>query len=183
MRAGLFWFREHVPGFERAWIMDSASQIGTRHARRLVGIGRVSLDHWRNDGAYADTIGLCPGLTPDFPTLEIPYGALVPSTMDGMLAAGRNLSADTRAHAALREVPECWVMGEAAGLAAALAVRSGRQVRDIDVPGLQTKLEKAGAIVHRRPGEGPKTSGDAQVDFKGSIHFSTPGLEPVKPRA
>src|SRR5688572_2072416 len=182
MRAGLFWFREHVPGFERAWILDSASQIGTRHARRLAGAGRVSLDHWRNDGTYADTIGLCPGLTPDFPTLEIPYGALVPSQMEGMLAAGRNLSADTRAHAALREVPECWVMGEAAGVAAALAVRDGRNVRDIEVAELQSKLEKAGAIVHRRAGDGPKSHGDAQEDFKGSIHFSTPGLEPAKPR-
>jgi hypothetical protein len=103
--------------------------------------------------------------------------------MDGMLAAGRNLSADTRAHAALREVPECWVMGEAAGLAAALAVRDDRQVRDVDVPELQSKLEKTGAIVHRRRGDGPKSLGDAQEDFKGSIHFSTPGLEPVKPRA
>jgi hypothetical protein len=73
-------------------------------------------------------------------------------------------------------------MGEAAGLAAALAVRDGRQVRDIDVRELQTKLEKAGAIVHRRAGDGPKSLGDAQEDFKGSIHFSTPGLEPVKPR-
>jgi hypothetical protein len=36
--------------------------------------------------------------------------------------------------------------------------------------------------VHRKPGEGPKTQGDAQEDFKKSIHFSTPGLEPVKPR-
>ena len=36
-RAGLAFYRAHVPGFERAWILDTASQIGTRHARRLVG--------------------------------------------------------------------------------------------------------------------------------------------------
>jgi hypothetical protein len=182
MRDGLFWFRANVPGFERAWIMDSASQIGTRHARRLAGVERVSLDHWRNDGACADTIGLCPGLTPDFPTLEIPYGSLVPETVDGMLAAGRNLSSDTRAHAALREVPECWVMGEAAGVAAALSVSAGVSPRSVDIAELQRRLERGGAIVHRKPGEGPKTQGDAQEDFKKSIHFSTPGLEPVKPR-
>jgi hypothetical protein len=112
MRDGLTWFRNHVPGFERAWVLDSASQIGTRHARRLTGLERVSLEHWRNDGAYEDSIGLCPGLTPAFPTLEIPYRSLVPASLDGMLAAGRNSSCDTRAHAALREIPECWVMGQ-----------------------------------------------------------------------
>ena len=180
MRDGLAWFRNYVPGFERAWILDSASQIGTRHARRLAGVEQVTLEHWRNDGAYDDSIGLCPGLTPDFPTLGIPYRSLVPARMDGMLAAGRNSSCDTRAHAALREVPECWVMGEAAGLAAAMAVRDGIQPRDVVVAALQASLEKQGAIVHRRPDGGPKTKGDAYEDFKGSIHFSTPGLEPAK---
>ena len=183
MRDGLAWFRNHVPGFERAWILDSASQIGTRHARRLAGVERVTLDHWRNDGAYEDSIGLCPGLTPAFPTLEIPYRSLVPETMDGMLAAGRNSSCDTRAHAALREVPECWVMGEAAGVAAALAVSAGVQPRDVSVSDLQARLSQRGAIVNRRAGAGPTTlSADAYEDFKGSIHYSTPGLEPAKGR-
>ena len=182
MRDGLAWFRNHVPGFERAWILDSASQIGTRHARRLSGVERVTLDQWRNDGAYEDSIGLCPGLTPAFPTLEIPYRSLVPVRMDGMLAAGRNSSCDTRAHAALREIPECWVMGQAAGVAAAMAVNAGIQPRDVPVPALQSRLEKQGAIIHRRPDAGPVTMGDAYEDFKGSIHFSTPGLEPAKGR-
>ncbi len=180
MRDGLAWFRQHVPGFERAWILDSASQIGTRHARRLAGVEYVTLDHWRNDGSYADSIGLCPGLTPEFPTLEIPYLSLVPRRLDGMLAAGRNSSCDTRAHAALREVPECWVMGQAAGLAAAIAVNHGVAPRDVSTSDLQSKLANQGAIVHRRSDDTPKTQGDAYEAFKGSIHFSTPGLEPAK---
>jgi hypothetical protein len=182
MRAGLAWFRNHVPGFERAWVLDSASQIGTRHARRLAGVERVTLDHWRNDGAYVDSIGLCPGLTPDFPTLEIPYRSLVPARTDGLLAAGRNSSCDTRAHAALREIPECWVMGQAAGVGAAMAVSAGIQPRAIPVSELQGRLQRQGAIVRRRPDAGPKTVGDAYEDFKGSIHYSTPGLEPAKGR-
>jgi len=182
MRRGLHWFRNHVPGFERAWIMDSAPQIGTRHARRLRGAGRVTLDRWRNDGSSAESIGLCPGLTPEFPTLEIPYGCLVPEKLEGLLAAGRNLSADPRSHAALREVPECWVMGQAAGLAAALALGRGVRLRDVPVPDLQAKLQAQGAIVRRRPDDVPRTPGDADADFRGSIHFSTPGLEPAKAR-
>ena len=104
-RRGLEFFRRHMPGFERAWILDTASQVGTRHARRLAGLERVTIEHWRDDGAYPDTIGLCPGMTPSFPTLEIPYRSLVPRGVSGLLAAGRNLSADTKSHAALREIP------------------------------------------------------------------------------
>jgi hypothetical protein len=180
MREGLYWFRQHVPGFERAWIMDSAPQIGTRHARRLAGAERVTLDAWRNDGGSPTSIGLCPGMTPDFPTLEIPYGSLVPARIEGMLAAGRNLSADPRSHAALREIPECWVMGHAAGIAATLALRDGVRLRDVPVADLQSKLQKQGAAVHRRPEDKPQTQGDANEDFKASIHYSTPGLDPAK---
>ena len=86
-RDGLRFFREHVPGFERAWILDTASQVGTRHARRLVGVERITIEHWMADGSYADSIGLCPGMTPSFPTLEIPYRSLVPERT--RRAAGR----------------------------------------------------------------------------------------------
>ena len=43
------------------WILDTASQVGTRHARRLVGAERITIEHWRDDGGYFDSIGLCPG--------------------------------------------------------------------------------------------------------------------------
>ncbi|HEY4685149.1 MAG TPA: FAD-dependent oxidoreductase, partial [Dehalococcoidia bacterium] len=52
MREGLAFYRAFVPGFERAWILDSAQQIGTRHARRLAGATKVTIDHWRRDGHY-----------------------------------------------------------------------------------------------------------------------------------
>jgi hypothetical protein len=148
-RRGLAFFRENVPGFARAWILDTASQVGTRHARRLVGAERITIEHWRNDGGYFDSIGLCPGMTPSFPTLQIPYRSLVPASTNGLLAAGRNLSADTKSHAALREIPECWAMGEAAGVAATLAVCSSVDVRDINVGALQAQLVKQGGIVER----------------------------------
>jgi hypothetical protein len=73
-------------------------------------------------------------------------------------------------------------MGEAAGLAAALAVSDGVQPRDVSVPVLQSRLSQRGAIVRRREDAGPATQGDAYEDFKGSIHYSTPGLEPAKGR-
>ncbi|TAJ94502.1 MAG: FAD-dependent oxidoreductase [Gammaproteobacteria bacterium] len=150
MRQVLAWYRTRMPGFERAWIHDTASQVGTRHSRRLRGIECVSSKVWRTDGSSVNSIGLCPGLSPEFPTLEIPYGVLLPERIDGVLAAGRNLSCDTTSHAALREIPECWVMGHAAGVGAALAVHSKQTVRSVPIVEIQSELERQGAIVRRQ---------------------------------
>jgi hypothetical protein len=149
MRQILGWYRQNMPGFERAWILDSAAQIGTRHSRRLRGTSRVMSDQWRADGSHEDSVGLCPGLSPVFPTLEIPYGCLVPEGVDGLMAAGRNLSCDVTSHAALREIPECWVLGQAAGAGAALAVKNNEQPKEVSVEAVQQELRRQGAIVDR----------------------------------
>lgn len=170
-RKGLAFYRTHVPGFERAWILDTASQIGTRHARRLVGVERITIEHWRSSGLYPDSIGLCPGVTEKFPTLQIPYRCLVPRDVEGVLAAGRNLSADTKSHAALREIPECWVMGEAAGIAAAMAVSTGQRLRDVPVPELQRRLLTRGAIIEAPEGAAAPAPDDSGAQLDTSIHW------------
>jgi len=171
-RRGLVFFRQNVPGFERAWILDTASQVGTRHARRLVGAERITIEHWHDDGGYIDSIGLCPGMTPSYPTLQIPYRSLLPVSANGLLAAGRNLSADTKSHAALREIPQCWAMGEAAGVAAVLALDNGGDVRGVDVHAVQTQLVKQGGIVDRptQPAP-PDDDGNADSGLEESIHW------------
>jgi len=181
-RQVLGWFRANMPGFERAWIMDTASQIGTRHSRRLVGLTKVKTETWRTDGLNADSIGLCPGLSPEFPTLEIPYGSLVPERLEGLIAAGRNLSSDPGSHAALREIPECWVMGQGAGVAAAVAVRSGVSLRDIPRADLQQKLRRQGAIVSRLDvGEAGLQSGASALAAPASLaRAAGAGLSPDK---
>jgi hypothetical protein len=88
------------------------------------------------------------------------------------LAAGRNLSADTASHAALREIPECWVMGEAAGVAATLAVSSGVGVRDVDIRALQAQLVKQGGIVDRpTQRRHHDTSHGPEAGLEESIHW------------
>jgi hypothetical protein len=170
-RKGLLFFRDNVPGFERAWILDTASQVGTRHARRLIGEERITIDHWRDDGTCPDSIGLCPGMTPSFPTLQIPYRSLVPAETNGLLAAGRNLSADTKSHAALREIPECWAMGEAAGVAAVLAVDGGSTVRDVDIKALQVQLVSQGSIVDLPAQAGAQDPEGDDLGVEESIHW------------
>lgn len=159
MRKIFHWYRNNMPGFERAWILDSASQIGTRHSRRLRGIERVTAAQWRSDGGHAHSIGLCPGISPQFPTLEIPYGCLVPQHVEGLIAAGRNASCDVTSHGALREIPECWVLGQAAGVGAAVAARNKVSVHDAPIAQVQGELRRQGAIVDRERSEAVKHVG------------------------
>ena len=110
-RKGLAFFRENVPGFGRAWILDTASQVGTRHARRLVGAERITIDHWRRRRRIRRQHRAVSWHDADaFRRCRFPIAAWCPSAINGLLAAGRNLSADTKSHAALREIPR--VLGD-----------------------------------------------------------------------
>jgi hypothetical protein len=142
----LTFYRQHAPGFGDAWMLLSAPQIGVRHARRLGGVTPVLREHW--DGRVApDEIGVSPSLSPKFPNVSVPYGALVPATLDGLLAPGRHLACDTTSHSFLREIPQCWLTGQAAGVAAALAAGGGVAPRAVDVAALQAALRQQGAFV------------------------------------
>ena len=80
---------------------------------------------------------------------DIPYRCLLPRGVAGLLVAGRGLSADPRAAAALRTLPAGFVLGEAAGTAAALAALTGQEPRHLDLRLLQRTLVKNGAILGR----------------------------------
>lgn len=140
----LAFYRAHAPGFRDAFLMLTAPQLGVRHARRLRGVDSVLRAHW--DGRVrTDEIGVSPSLSPKFPNVSVPYGALVPAELDGLLAPGRHLSCDASSHSFLREIPQCWLTGHAAGCAAALAVARGVEPRAVAVPELQDALRRQGA--------------------------------------
>jgi len=139
-------YRAEAPGFERAFPMLSAPQLGVRHARRLGGVGRVTRADW--DGRIApDEIGISPSLSPKFPNVSVPYGAIVPATLDGLLAPGRHLACDATSHSFLREIPQCWLTGHAAGVAAALAAAQGVAPRAVPVAAIQAALIRQGAVL------------------------------------
>jgi hypothetical protein len=147
MAAHLGVYRAHAPGFEAAFLMLSAPQIGVRHARRLVGVERVTREDWTSGVARPDEIGVSPSLSPKYPVVSVPYGALVPAGLDGLLVAGRAVSCDATSHSFLREVPQCWMTGQAAGVAAALAAGAGVKPREVPVGPLQEALAKQGVLV------------------------------------
>ncbi len=147
MAAHLDFYKQHAPGFENAYLMLSAPQIGVRHARRLKGVDSVLRSRWPDGVALPDEIGVTPAVSPKFPNISIPYGALVPQTLDGLLACGRHVSCDKNSHGFMREIPQCWITGQAAGTAAALAVAQGVQPRAVDVAALQAALVKQGVYL------------------------------------
>ncbi|MDP6706308.1 MAG: FAD-dependent oxidoreductase [Alphaproteobacteria bacterium] len=147
----LDYYRKAAPGFENAWVMLTAPQLGARHSRRLKGVTMMTGEAWKTGVVHSDEVGISPPLGPNFPNVSVPYGSLLPTEVDNLLVAGRHMATDSQTHTFMREVPQCWLTGHAAGIAAALSVGADVAPRDLEVRGLQSELRKQGA--HLRPEE------------------------------
>lgn len=136
--------REKAPGFERSFILDTASQTGTRGSRRLVGEYVVTQRDLQRGAVYPDTIAAIPrfqeNVSSKTPNRCIPYRALVPCTTEGLLVAGRCFSSDAAANDVLNLIPFCMQMGEAAGTAAALCLKGRVDPRYLPHELLQKQL-------------------------------------------
>lgn len=149
MAAHLDFYRAHAPGFENAYLLLSAPQLGVRHARRLTGVSKIVRAQWPTGQVLPDEVGVTPSVSPKFPNISIPYGSLVPVELDGLLACGRHMACDPNSHGFMREIPQCWITGQAAGVGAALAAGRGIEPRAVDIAELQSLLGKQG--VYLRP--------------------------------
>jgi len=129
--------RERYPGFQRAYILDAAPQVGVRQTRLLEGEYVVTREDVLTRRTFADVVAR----GRDYYT---PYRSLVPRRIDGLLVAGRCYSATPEAQRLSREIPPVMVMGEAAGTAAVLSLESGVAPRHVDVPTLQKRLVAQG---------------------------------------
>jgi hypothetical protein len=138
-------FRQHAPGFERAFSVQSAQQLGVRHTRRLAGVARIERKDWGDGTPAADEVGISPSISPRLPVVSVPYGCLLPRGLDGLLAAGRHISCDANSHGFMREIPQCWLTGHAAGVGAAVAANRGVQPREVDVTEVRAILRQQGA--------------------------------------
>jgi len=78
---------------------------------------------------------------------SVPYRVLLPRKVDNLLVAGRCISATREALGAIRVIPPCFAMGQAAGTAAAMCIKSGCTPAQVDIPGLQTALRNQGAVL------------------------------------
>jgi hypothetical protein len=127
--------------------MLGAPQIGVRHSRRLGGLRKITREQWDTGKAWDDEIGVSTSLSPKFPNISVPYGSLVPVELDNILGPGRHVACDAGSHTFLREIPQCWLTGQAAGVAAALAAGQRMRPRDLDVGAIQQELLRQGAYL------------------------------------
>jgi hypothetical protein len=140
-------YRAAAPGFENAFLMLGAPQIGVRHSRRLGGLAKVTRGQWDTGMVWDDEIGVSTSLSPKFPNISVPYRSLVPAELDNILGAGRHVACDASSHTFLREIPQCWLTGQAAGVAAALAAARGVKPKDLDAAAVQRELLRQGTYL------------------------------------
>jgi hypothetical protein len=137
--------RASVPGFEHATVSLMADQLGITESRRLQGEYVMVRDDL--DRSFDDVVARTGHWTKYDCVYNIPYRSLLPRGLDNLLVTGRCISVDHRVHHATKEIPPCMATGEAAGTAAALAVQSNQNVKQLDVAELQKRLRDQGAIL------------------------------------
>lgn len=154
----------YIPGFEHAYVDRTAPFMGIRESRRIEGEYTLTEQDIFDCARFDDVIAVasypvdlhhpvggdctlmwCPDC------YDIPYRCLLPKGVDGLLVAGRDMSATHLALASARVMGPAMCLGEAAGKAAALSVHENVQPRDLDVAKLQQALREEG--VYFRPEE------------------------------
>ena len=140
-------YRNNAPGFEKAFLMLGAPQVGIRHSRRFQADAKVTRAQWDEGKIWDDEIGVSTSLAPKFPNISIPYRSLLPTGIDGVLGAGRHIACDPNSHSFLREIPQCWMTGQAAGVAGALAAASGVAPRALNAALVQQELIRQGVYL------------------------------------
>ena len=165
------YYREYLHGYENMHLCYTADILGIRESRRIVGdyiltgadfVARASFDD--EIGRYAYPVDIH-AMKPDnasyaafeqeYRTLRynvgesygIPYRVLIPKGLTNVLAAGRCVSTDRQMQASIRVMPGCFITGQAAGVAAAMAVEQGGEVRAIAIDSLQASLRNMGAYL------------------------------------
>jgi hypothetical protein len=149
----LVYLREHMPGYENAQVALTWPQLGVRLSRRIRGEYVLVDDDLKASCRFRDGIARLGVYFPDWGPnyalkgldYDIPYRALVPETVDGMLVAGRCISCDEVTGNTMRLIVPCLVTGQAAGIAAAIAAQEGCQPREVPVEKLRAALLDQGA--------------------------------------
>jgi hypothetical protein len=154
--------RARMPGFRDCFLVDMAPQTGVRQTRLLEGEYIVTKDDVLQRTRFADSVAR----GRDYYT---PYRALLPRSVENLLVAGRHYSATSSAQKMSREIPPCMAMGEAAGVAAVLALDAGVKVRDVDVGAVQRTLRAQGADPGDRQGSNPDVPALARAEVAAGV--------------
>ncbi|MHC4481552.1 MAG: FAD-dependent oxidoreductase [Planctomycetota bacterium] len=165
------YYREYNPGFERIELAATGALLGIRETRRIIGDYVLTFEDYRRRATFPDEIGrhnndvdvhaAYAGEKKPKELLElirqsayregesygIPYRCLLPQGLDDLLVAGRCISTDRYVNGSLRIMPACFITGQAAGVAAALAAAGGASTREVDVAEVRGRLREMGAYL------------------------------------
>jgi len=154
-------FKRDVPGFANCRLSATATQVGIRESRRIVGVYTLTRDDVLQARSFDDAVarsaypidihnpsgsGTTTQRLPPGAAYEIPYRCLVPASIDGLLVAGRCISTTHEALASTRLTPTVMTLGQAAGTAAAIATERKIQPRAVDAHELRARLARDGAL-------------------------------------
>src|SRR5882724_8420374 len=157
--------KREAPGFGNAYIVDTPPQLGIRETRRVTGHYQLSRDDVLHCASFADTIGvngwpieqhvagdvewLWPAIPQSRGFNHLPFRMLLPQKVRNLLVAGRCASMTHEGQSAARVSGGCFVMGQATGAAAHLALSGNSLLDQIPIETLQALLEKDGAYLGR----------------------------------
>ena len=146
-----------MPGCEDARLRNFGMTLGIRDTRKIDAAYNLTSDDVRYQARFEDSIGIFPEFIDGYGILilpttgryfHVPYRSLLPEGVENLLVAGRVIGGDKTSHAAVRNMACCAVSGQGAGTAAAIAVKTGKSVRDLDIGAVQTELRRQGARLH-----------------------------------
>jgi flavin-dependent dehydrogenase len=165
------YYREYLDGYEEMELAATGAILGIRESRRILGDYVMVLDDFINRASFDDEIGryaypidIHPSDTSvegfkkfekeyynlrykDGESYGIPYRALTPRGLQNVLVAGRCVSCDRYMQSSIRVMPGCYITGQAAGVAAAMAAEKNTDTRGIDIKELQSRLKAIGAYL------------------------------------
>ncbi len=153
--------RENVPGYENCVIKSTANTLGVRESRRILGDYILDIEDLRAGRRFKDVVVHRANFTVDIHNpdgggqaneiaevvqpYDIPYRCLLPRNVENLIVTGRCISCTHEALASFRISTVCMALGEAAGVAAALAVKENITPRMVEVNKIQTVLLENGA--------------------------------------
>ena len=149
-----------IPKFRNIRLLQTAPSLGVRESRRIIGDYVLNLEDLEAGRRFEDAItfgefhvdihepapgaGVLTKHRAKIKPYEIPYRCLLPRDLENILTAGRCISGTHEAHASYRVTGTCAGTGQAAGVAAAMAVKQSKSPREIDVRALNQRLRKLG---------------------------------------